>query len=91
MRGMERGPSFPQSDEMGTNFRESLPIGIKSYLALALLSPRSRYGNCLILDEIDGELLPEMVECSHAPGGKLGIFLALVQFRASPKNLTIAA
>ncbi len=30
MRGMERGPSFPQSDQMGTNFRESAPIGINS-------------------------------------------------------------
>jgi hypothetical protein len=32
---------------MGTNFRESIPIGIKSYPALALLSPGSVYDGML--------------------------------------------
>jgi len=32
----------------GSNFRESYPIGIKSYLALAVPSPGSGYGNILI-------------------------------------------
>jgi hypothetical protein len=42
---MERGVSLPSSNPLGgSNFRESLPIGIKSYPALALLRPGSGYG-----------------------------------------------
>jgi hypothetical protein len=42
---MERGVGMASSNPLGgSNFRESIPIGIKSYPALALLSPRSILG-----------------------------------------------
>jgi hypothetical protein len=44
IRRMERGVSLPSSNPLGgSNFRESFPISIKSYPALALLSPSSGY------------------------------------------------
>jgi hypothetical protein len=41
---MERGVGMASSNPLGgSDFRESRPIGIKSYPALALLSPGSEY------------------------------------------------
>jgi hypothetical protein len=49
IRRMERGVSLPSSNPLGgSNFRESRPIGIKSYPALALLSPGSGYAYFLL-------------------------------------------
>jgi hypothetical protein len=46
---MERGVGMASSNPLGgSNFRESLPIGIKFYPAITVLSPGSGYGNILI-------------------------------------------
>jgi hypothetical protein len=51
IRRMERGVSLPSSNPLaGSNFRESAPIGIKSYPAIALLSPG--LGKMAFLDRI---------------------------------------
>jgi hypothetical protein len=48
IRRMERGVSLPSSNPLGgSNFRESLPIEIKSYPAIALLNPGSGYARSL--------------------------------------------